>query len=254
MGLGKKLLTLAASLVVFNVVLWGLPKIAPQVPDRYEGVSVAARPPAAAPKTTAPSPLPSGFPSMDRPPPKIVVPDGQAQPIATKFGLTYDVPADWQNASTGFGGWEDATGWSIVYGAIGRYGYESCSAQNGSTLGLSGATGSADGDLIRVATEHSRNSSKIFSAAAPGTEPTVSFSEPREITIAGSRGIRITTTVADVVQDSPCDPPAAIFDIVTTVSYATAVTAVFMVQLDQGVDGAADRAVADRIFSTIRRS
>ena len=159
MGLRKKLVSLAGSIAVFSAVLWGIPKLAPDVPDRYEGVSLPVPPSTSrvGPKTTS-APLPPGFPTMDRPPPEIEVLDGQPQPIKTKFGLTYDIPADWQNASTGYGGWEDATGWSIVYGAIGRFGYESCSEQNGSTLGLSGATGSADNDLVRVATEHSRNS------------------------------------------------------------------------------------------------
>ncbi|WP_186627558.1 hypothetical protein [Rhodococcus sp. BP22] len=253
MGLRKKLISLAVSLVAFNALLWGLPKIAPEVPERYEGVMAVTPPPGTAAKTTAP-PLPPGFPSMERPPPKIEVPDGQAQPIETKFGLTYEIPADWDNASTGFGGWEDETGKSVVYGAIGRFGYETCAEQNGSTLGLTGATGSNDVDLVRVATEHSRNADMIFKAAVDDLGTIVRRSEPENVVAAGNPAVRVTVAIENITQDSPCDPPSATFDIMTTTSYATARTAVFMVQLDQGVDGALDHSVADEIFSTIRRS
>ncbi|WP_245819831.1 hypothetical protein [Rhodococcoides yunnanense] len=249
----KRLLVLAASLVAFNAALWLIPKIAPEAPGRWEGVQPAA-PPTASASTTPPPPLPADFPSMERPPPTIDVPEGQPQPIATKFGLTYDIPADWVNASTGFGGWEDESGWSVVYGAIGRYGYEVCSAKDGSTLGLSGATGSADLDLAHVATEHAQNAPRIFGAPVDDPGPTVTYSEPQKISAAGSPAVRVTATVRDITRESPCDPPSATFDILTTTSHATAPTAVFMVQLDAGVDGAADHSIADEIFSTIRRS
>jgi hypothetical protein len=255
MGLRKRLLLLAGSLAVFNLVLWGLPKLAPEAPGRYEGVvaTTTPRPTDSVVRTTAP-PLPSGFPSMEFPPPKIDVPDGQPQPITTKFGLTYDIPADWDNASTGFGGWEDESGWSVVYGAIGRYGYEVCGAKNGSTLGSSGVTGSADTDLSRVATEHARNASRIFGAPVDRAEPAITFSGPEQVSAAGVPAVRVTAFIRDIAQESPCDPPSATLDILTTTGYATAPTAVFMVELDAGVDGAADHSIADEIFSTIRRS
>lgn len=43
-----------------------------------------------------------GFPSVERPP-KIEVSDGQPQPTATKYGLTYDIPAGWLEAEVDLG-------------------------------------------------------------------------------------------------------------------------------------------------------
>ncbi|MGV8875546.1 MAG: hypothetical protein ACOH2Q_23685, partial [Rhodococcus sp. (in: high G+C Gram-positive bacteria)] len=91
MGLGRIAIRLAASIALLFGIMWAIPQLAPVVPEPYKGVQ--ALPPVSPEptgSTTAPPPLPPGFPSMNRPPPKIEVPDGQPQPIATKFGWTYE--------------------------------------------------------------------------------------------------------------------------------------------------------------------
>ncbi|MET4047218.1 MULTISPECIES: hypothetical protein [unclassified Rhodococcus (in: high G+C Gram-positive bacteria)] len=251
MGLRKKLLGLAVSLVAFNALLWGLPKIAPEVPERYEGIMAATPPPGTAAKTTAP-PLPPGFPSMERPPPKIEVPDGQPQPIDTKFGLTYDIPADWRNFSGGYVTWTTGDE-SVTYGAIGDFGYKYCPESDGSTLAESGMTGRNGMDVYAAALDAARGAEIIFGdTTAP--PPVVAFAEPTEVEVAGQRAVRYTVSVTGIHQRQLCDPTEAIFDVVAMTAYATAPVAVFMIELHQDVEGALDHSVADQVISTIRRT
>lgn len=252
MGLGKRLLLLAASLAVFNLVLWGLPKLAPEVPERYEGVSVAAAPPEKAPKTTSP-PLPPGFPSMDRPPPKIEVPEGQPQPIETKFGLTYDIPADWRNFSTGIVGWTTG-GESVTYGAVGDFGYNHCPETDGSTLAETGMTGRNGMDVDAAALGAARGAEIIFGDSDAGAPPVLAYSEPVRFDIEGEPAVRYTVRAESLFQLHECDPPESTFDVVATSGLATANVAVFMIRLDQGGDGSLDHSVTDSIISTIRRT
>ena len=255
MGLGKRLLLLAASWIVFNFVLWLIPKIAPTVPERYEGVPAVAVPPVASDTAVATTPptLPSGFPSMERPPPKIEVPDGQPQPIATKFGLTYDVPADWRNSSTGVVRWTTGDK-SVTYGAIGDYGYGHCPETDGSTLADTGMTGRNGVDIHTAALEAARGAEIIFGDSQGASTPALTYSPPIEFSIDDKPAVRYTVRADNIHRRHDCDPTQAIFDVVATAGYATAAVAVFMVELDQNIEGALDHSLADSIISTIRPS
>ncbi|WP_155290418.1 hypothetical protein [Rhodococcoides fascians] len=253
MELRKRLLLLAGSLVVFNLVLWGIPKLAPEAPGRYEGVSVA-EPSKTSPQapTTTPAPLPSGFPTMEYPPPKIIVPDGEPQPIATKFGLTYDIPADWRNVSGGVAGWTTG-GESVVYGAIGDYGYKYCPESDGSALALSGMTGRTETTIDDAALSAARDAEVVFgnSDAAP---PRLQYSQPYYFKIQGEPAVRYTVRAENIHRQENCDPHQATFDVVATTGFATAPIAVFMIELHQGLPDALNHSIADAMISTIRRS
>ncbi|MBY4226821.1 hypothetical protein HQO39_07255 [Rhodococcus fascians] len=253
MGLGKILVRLAALITLLFGLMWAIPQLAPQVPEPYEGVRtlppVSPRPTGS---TTVPPPLPPGFPSMERPPPKIEVPDGQPQPIATKFGWTYDIPAEWRNFSTGIAGWSNA-GRSVVYGSIGDFGSNYCPESDGSTLAMSGMTGRRGMDLHTAALDAARGAEIIFGddSAAP---PRIEYSQPSDIEVAGGPAVRYTVTASSVHKRADCDPTKGTFDVVAVPGFATATVAVFFVKLDLAVDGAVDHSVVEDIISTLRRS
>lgn len=252
MSLRKAALRVVLSLVALNVLFWGLMRLAPEVPDRYEGVQVAVPTSVPSGPTTTPPPLPSGFPSMELPPPKIEVPEGQPQPITTKFGLTYDIPADWRNSSTGIVSWS-TDGRSVTYGAIGDFGYEYCPLTDGSTLADSGMTGRNGVDIYAAAHDAARQADVIF-GDSEFPPPKLTYSDPIEFAIGGEPAVRHTVRVENIHRNNDCDPPSATFDVVATTGFATATVAVFMIELDRDVDGALDHSVADTMISSIRRS
>ncbi|MEK8069476.1 hypothetical protein [Rhodococcoides navarretei] len=252
MGLGKILIRLAASVALLFGLMWAIPQLAPEVPEPYKGVQ--ALPPVSPDPTgsaTAPPPLPPGFPSMNRPPPKIEVPDGQPQPIATKFGWTYEIPADWRNFSTGIAGWSN-DGKSVVYGASADYGYGYCPEVDGASLAESGMTGRNGMDLHAAALDAARGAEVVFGddSAAP---PRIEYSEPQDIEVDGEPAVRYTVRGSDIHASVECSPTEATFDVVAIPGFATATVAVFMVQLDQSNEGSLDYSTVDTLISTLRK-
>ena len=252
MGLGKILIRLAASVALLVGIMWAIPKLAPQVPEPYEGVQ--ALPPVSAQttgSTTVPPPLPPGFPSMNRPPPKIEVPDGRPQPIATKFGWTYEIPADWRNFSTGIAGWSN-DGKSVVYGASADYGYGYCPEVDGSSLAEAGMTGRNGMDLHAAALDAARGAEVVFGddSAAP---PHIEYSEPQDIEVDGEPAVRYTVRGSGIHASAKCSPTTATFDVVAMPGFATATVAVFMVQLDRSNEGSLDYSTVDALISTLRK-
>lgn len=183
------------------------------------------------------------------PPPKIDVEPGQTQPIDTRYGLTYEIPADWKNDHGASSGWSGEEG-HAVYGSVGSFGYGSCPEKDGGWLAMSGVAGSRDIDLETVATERIRDVEWIFDDNA-GTRPTVEYAAPVWFEIADRPAVRISARITDIPQVSGCEPDAARFDIVATPGYATAQTMVLMVQVNEG---AYDVDVADDIIATLRPS
>ncbi|MFD6514597.1 hypothetical protein [Rhodococcus sp. NPDC060176] len=217
-----------------------------------ESLATALAPPVNTTSTTPPPPLPPGFPSLDRPPPKIEVEPGQPQPIATKFGLTYDIPPDWRNGSDAIAGWSSAEG-LIAFGAIGEYAYDFCEASDGAKLAMTGATGRNGVDIDTAAQEWVHKAQAIFTDKK-GNTANIAYSKPTEFTISGRPAIRYTATATNIPADNECDPPSATFDIVATPSYATAEVMIFMIRIDEGFENSLDRAVADRIIESIHHT
>lgn len=187
---------------------------------------------------------------MERPPPKIEVPTGQPQPIATKYGLTYEIPADWRNFSTGYATWIVGDR-HVAYGAIGDYGYKHCAESDGSTLAQSGIAGRDGMDLHSAALDAAKGAEVIFGVAG-GDPPKLTYAGPTELELAGGPAVRYTVHADAIRTSTACDPREATFDVVALPARATATTAVFMVELVRNIDGALDHSIADQIFSTIR--
>ncbi|WP_174565444.1 hypothetical protein [Rhodococcoides yunnanense] len=254
MEMRTRLMVLAASLVAFNAALWSIPKIAPEAPGRWEGVQPAA-PPTASASTTPPPPLPADFPSMERPPPTIAVPEGQPQPIATKFGLTYDIPADWENWYDGVAGWNLTDGSSVTYGAIGYYDRTECHDGEYSALAMTGMSGRRTGDLDVIARAEVEKTASIYSHDTGSERPSVTIDGPIAFSIEGRPAVRYRAIIEDIpLDEESCTPPEATFDVVTTPGYATAEVALFAIRADRGVDNALPDAEIDGVISSIRRS
>jgi hypothetical protein len=252
-SIGTRLLIIAGSFVV----VWGVTQVANQkneaVPD-VDTLATALVPStsAAAVATSAPPPLPPGFPSMDRPPPKIEVPEGQPQPIATKFGLTYDIPADWRNFSTGVAGWNGHSE-SVTYGAVGLFGDDHCPESGYAQLAMSGATGRRGMDAATAAVDEA---DKIQRSLTEPEAPDIRFhrTAPTEVRIHGRSAVRITLSVTGLPREVDCDPPEARYDIVATPALATADVMLLVIDSALGLPESLDETVADQIISTLRPS
>jgi hypothetical protein len=250
-GLRKWLLVLAACIVVVNAALWGMTYARPAAPEAVEGAAIA-EPSPERPPATAPSPAASGFPTMDLPPPRIDVPLGEPQPIATKFGLTYDIPAGWDNWFDGFVGWNGDDGTSATYGAVGFYDRRDCAGGNHRDLAMTGMTGRQGGDLEALALAEVSKAEVIYSSDV--AEPSVKIGSPVTLTIGGEPAVRYTAIIDNIPPSDDCRPTEARFDVITTPGYATAETAVFVVRADTGVAGALSERAIDSIISSIRKS
>ncbi|QII04329.1 hypothetical protein BH93_02195 [Rhodococcoides fascians A25f] len=255
MGLGKILIRLAASVALLFGIIWAIPQLAPPVPEPYEGVQVL---PPVSPKptgsTTSPPPLPPGFPSMNRPPPKIEVPAGQPQPIATKFGWTYEIPADWENQYDAFSEWTGEDGSTATYGALGLHGRFDCEGGEFQTSAITGMTGRRVGDLTVLAFQEVHKASMIFTNRDGSETPTVRISDPRYLEVDGEPAVRYSASVEDIPDTPDCPPPSATFDVVTTTGFATAEVAVFVVLADRDVEDALNDEDVDSLISTLRKS
>lgn len=233
-----------------------LPKMGPDAPGRYEGVaapvtSAAVPQPSSVPTSTVAGP-PPGFPSMEYAPPEIEVPDGDPIPIDTKYGLSYTVPGDWRNVSSGVAGWQGDSG-SVTYGAVTMYGYDYCPAhRDGARKALTGMTGRNGVDVPTAAFEASRQAEIIFKDE-PDDGVQIEYTDPIEFDIDGAPAIRYSVRASNIAQKFDCDPTEATFDIVATQGYSNATVAIFMVQADQQIDDPLDEGTVDQIISTLRR-
>lgn len=255
MKLGKIAIQLAGLTALLFGIMWAIPKLAPPVPERYQGVQPL--PPVSAAPTgtiTTPPPLPPGFPSTNRPPPKIEVPDGQPQPIATKFGWTYEIPADWENWYDGFTEWTGEDGSTATYGAVGLHGRFDCDGGEFQTSAITGMTGRRPGDLTVLAFQEVQKASLIFTNRDGSETPTVRISDPQYLDVDGEPAVRYSASVEDIPDTPDCPPPRATFDVVTTNGFATAEVAVFVVLADRDVENALTDDDVDTIISSLRKS
>ena len=197
-----------------------------------------------------PAPLPEGMERVEFAPPKIDVPEGQPQPIETKWGWTYSIPADWRNGYRSSIWWQTAHYGPVAYGAAGTLRPATCDNQTVAFSGVAGRNGMSIDDAaraeIRVA-EHA-----YLEAGKPA--PSVEYSEPQHITIDGHDAVRISARVSNITKSDDCDPSAATIDIVALPGYSHAEVALFIVNTEQGVPGEIDPKIADTIFSTIRQT
>ena len=253
----KPLARLAFAIAALYGIFFVLGKIGnpyiDDVPDQGALRSAINPAPAApaAPTTTAP-PLPPGFPSMEFPPPKIDVPKGEPQPIATKFGLTYSIPPDWENGTTAIVGWSTPSE-SITFSSVGRGGLGYCDDDKDAVLAVTGATGRNGISIDEAAMDAVHKAEQIF-AEDDGRKATVRYNGPVRMTVSGKPAVRYTAEVTNIPGDRPCGPPSAHYDIVATEGYSTAQVMILMVQSDRGLPGSPAHSDIEKIVSSLRRS
>ncbi|MBB5917436.1 hypothetical protein BJY24_006348 [Nocardia transvalensis] len=179
-------------------------------------------------------PLPSGFPSMERPPPMIDVPKGVPHVIPTRYGLTYTVPAEgaWRPSNDMVAGWTDeVTNRTIVmYGSVSDYGYGYCPETDGSALANVGVRGRNGLDVDTAAREEIGKAEQIFSDSATGRKATVTVGEPTRWQIADRTAVRYSAKISGIPRKHSCDATEAGFDIVAVPAYSSAEVAVFMIE------------------------
>ncbi|MFZ2178110.1 MAG: hypothetical protein WAW17_29605 [Rhodococcus sp. (in: high G+C Gram-positive bacteria)] len=247
-------MAVAALGAVMTVVMWVGNPYADDAPATEEAASSWAPPPPSGPSTTV-APLPPGFPSMEFPPPMIEAPDGQPQPVPTKFGLTYTVPNDegWRPSSTMVTGWTDDDGYIAGYGAVSTFGYNYCPEYKGSTLADVGITGRNGVDIDTAAREAVGKAERIF-ADDVRNKPKVEIRGPFDFEVSGRPAVRYTAVVTDIPQEHSCDASRAEFDIVATPSYASAEVGVFMVTHHLGLSDSLSGDDVDRIVESLRKT
>ncbi|MEV0945341.1 hypothetical protein [Rhodococcus sp. NPDC049939] len=201
--------------------------------------------------TTTVAPLPPGFPSMEFPPPMVEAPEGQPQPVPTKFGLTYTVPGTegWRPSNMAVMGWSDDDGFIAGYGAVSDYGYRYCPEFKSSRLAISGATGRNGVDIDTAARDAVGEVRRIFSNGSK-----IDIRGPFTFQVSGQPAVRYTAAVTDIPQDRSCDPTRAGFDIVATPAYATAEVMVFMIEHHVGLQGSLSDKDIDAIVMSLEKT
>ncbi|OBI62377.1 hypothetical protein A5667_09440 [Mycolicibacterium fortuitum] len=176
--------------------------------------------------------------------------------VTTPRGLAYDVPADWtvEECST-IVGWEKPC-------ADGPFGYCPVRVLKGaatmpsracpkSSSAISGVTVVTDlTDVTESATLEAKFATKIFTSDK-GAVPSVSLGAPRSLTVSGAPAAQVVATVTGI-QDN-CAGTSAVYSVVSTTVPGQPGTVNFIIDLEQGADGAADPAVVDQIVGTLRR-
>lgn len=224
-----------------------------QTPDAPQSMLTSTARSTAGSKVPRPT-APPGMSLIELPPRKIDVPPGADQPIATKYGLTYEIPPDWKNEYSAVTGWESDRGEISRYSTTGSFGAGYCPEEKLDGLAVTGATGRNGVDLDTAARDHVHLAERVFASSGERFKPKVEYVGPKQITVAGRPAVRYTAIVTDVPKDGKCKPPAGLFDIVATPSYATAEVMILMVELHQGLPGSLGPDVADRIIASLRPS
>ncbi|MFD4367756.1 hypothetical protein [Rhodococcus sp. NPDC058521] len=264
-GLIAPLATIGLCLIAIVVLLYGITWVTNKGSSlggeaRAEGESAATTSgwtaPTLNPQTSTPAPLPEGFPSLRRPPAMVESPEGQPQPVPTKFGLTYTVPGggDWRPSASRVLGWTDGNGNDIAtYGSVSDYKYNFCPERNGSTLADVGITGRNGTDIGTAAKEAIEKAEDIFAEESNG-KVSVEISGPFDLEVSGSPAVRYTAKVTEIEPQTSCDVREAGFDVVSTRGYATAEVATLFVKHGDGAPGALTDDDVNNIVGSLQRA
>lgn len=170
--------------------------------------------------------------------------------------MGYDVPAEWTVA-----GCDVIVGWEREC-ANGPFGY--CRVQ---TMGAVADREDADcPDSLRTVTGLDPNvgMSDLRLAAREGASrvrkiysrgdhiPTVTLSDPMDVTVAGWRGVKIVATVADIRPADVCHGGSAVHTVLALSVPGLAGALLFVASVEQGYPDATDPAVIDQIIGTLR--
>ncbi|WP_157108589.1 hypothetical protein [Aldersonia kunmingensis] len=183
------------------------------------------------------------------------VPEGQPQPVPTKFGLTYTVPSEnWQANNDMVSGWSDAQGAIATYGATSRYRHHYCPEIKGASLAKVAATGRNGIDLDTAAREEVLKAQRIFADDKTGRTPNVEVRGPNALEVSGRPAVRYTAVVTDIPRTSTCSPQQAEFDIIATPAYASAEVMLLMVEHHVGLEDALTDADIENIVESLSKT
>ncbi|QNG17376.1 hypothetical protein G4H71_07805 [Rhodococcus triatomae] len=195
------------------------------------------------------APLPEGMETVDWPPAKIVVPAGSPQPIATRQGWTYTIPAEWTNVHDGFIGWSTESYGAVAYGSAGSLKSTTC---NHTDIAFSGSAGRNGESLEDAARAEIRIAEHAYTKAGH-PQPVVTYSDLQTFEIDGHPAVRTSAHVTNITDDE-CDISAANFEIVAVPGFSDAEVAVFIVHTKEIPGEKLDARISDEVLSTIRPS
>lgn len=210
-------------------------------------------PPSAAPGAP-PKAAPAGCDGRTAPP-SPQTPAGWST-VTTPRGLAYDVPADWTVEECG-----TTVGWERPC-PDGPFGYCPVRLLKGaatlpsracpkSSSAMTGTTVITDlPDVNESAALEAKFATKIFTSDK-GAVPSVSLGAPRSLTVSGAPATQVVATVTGI-QDN-CAGSSALYSVVSTTVPGQSGTVNFIIDLEQGADGATDPGVIDQIVGTLRR-
>lgn len=201
-------------------------------------------------------PPPPNHPRLE-PPSMSPAPEGEPQPVPTKYGLTYTVPSGngWRPSNQTVVGYSDPSGQGTLatYGAVSDYGAHYCPATDTSSLAFIGVRGRNGVDVATAARQEIEKTPALF-AAPDAREPRVEISPPVESTLGGLPAVRYTASISDLPQVASCDPARSEFTVVAVPAPATAEVAVFVLRRHIGLEDSLSGSVVDDIVRTIRES
>ncbi|MFD4403328.1 hypothetical protein ACFWPH_11235 [Nocardia sp. NPDC058499] len=245
---------MAAAAVVMLVIVWVGNPYAEKASEAGEAATSWLPPPPVGPPTPEAT-LPPGIPSMAFPPPMPGTPEGGLQPVPTRYGLDYMVPAGngWRPSNDRTVSWSRDGRSITAYSAVSDYGYGFCPESEGAALARVGVTGRNGVDIDTAARAEVGKAGAIF-ADASGTEPDVEIRGPEQLELSGMPAIRYTATITGAVQDNPCDPVSAQFDVIATPAKASAEVMLLVLQRRTDVPEALSKKQAETIMTSIRTS
>ncbi|BBZ00119.1 hypothetical protein [Mycolicibacterium fallax] len=253
-----------AVLLVVGAVLWGFGRGG----DSSNEAATATTTKAVVTGNPAPSTTEPAFPStsVDIPKPTGDTCTGTAAPttptgwqtVAAKRGLSYDVPPEWQVLSCGtMVGWEKkcpdgpfGTCPIRVMSGASELVSPTCSD---SSVAVAGVPGFSDvSDITEAVNAESDNVVDIYTSD-DGQVPTVSLSPPKNLTVGGQAAVQVVATVTGIKADE-CTGPSALHSMVATTVPGQPGTVLFVISMDQGIDGAAGPEVIDQMVASLRSS
>lgn len=251
--IGRIIVLIGAFVLFLNVVMWiGNPYL--EGSESSDGaVASWTAPPVERPSTTV-APLPPGFPSMMYPPPMPEVGEGEPQPVPTKFGLTYTVPADWLATNSMVMGWSDKDGSIATYGAGSDYRSGYCDESDTSSMATVGVTGRNGIDIDRAAREEVEKAERLYADDEAGYKPKVEIRGPFSFEVSGRPAIRYTAEVSDIRQPDTCGLSRASFDVVATSGYSSAEFVLLVVMRHKDLPDALSDADVDAIIKSLRKT
>ncbi|WP_082948707.1 hypothetical protein [Mycobacterium sp. 1274756.6] len=183
-------------------------------------------------------------------------PEGWAT-VNTPRGLVYDVPPEWviKSCSTLIG-WEKPCD-------DGPFGYCPIRTMSGASewpdpgcqseqFAVAGAPGASNAESIDEAVRIESSLVADIFTSADGVVPTVSLSEPRQLSIGDTPAVEIVATVSDVGPGECSSSPGGLHLMLATTVPGQPGSVMFVVSMRQGGPGDPDPALADQLVDTLR--